>query len=531
MAIVWGIGFTLFFQTTHLPAAAALPAVFSDHMVLQRDVRAPVWGWADPGERVVVAIAGQTHETTADGQGQWKVKLDPIPATSEPLTLVVEASNRVAINDVLVGEVWICSGQSNMQWPIDASWNADLTGHAADRPQIRLLTIENAGVQKPLQDFQGQWHICSPQTVGGFSAVGYYFGRQLHDTLGVPIGLIDNAWGGSSCEAWVERPRLEQHPEHYASLLERWAEREADPQAREPYEAFEKALLDWQQAAIAAKKKGEPIPQQPPAPNIEMVNQHRPGNLFHGRVTPAVPFAIRGVIWYQGESNASRAYQYRHLFPLMIQNWRDAWQQGDFSFYWVQLADFREEKTEPAESDWAELREAQTMTQDQLANTGEAVIIDIGEAADIHPRNKHEVGLRLARLALAQDYGIDVAHRSPRFSGLDIVDGKAVLTFQHADGGLRTVDHGELLGFTIAGADRKWHPAQAQFAPSEDGGEGRGNRLDRTRIIVSSDAVPEPVAVRYAWADNPVCNLYSAEGLPLTPFRTDDWPGITAENR
>jgi sialate O-acetylesterase len=332
------------------------------------------------------------------------------------------------------------------------------------------------------------------------------------------VGLIDNAWGGSSCEAWVQRDVLAQHPDQYEPLLQRWADKEAQADVRAPYEAYEAALLQWQRDVIAAKQSGMPVPDQPPRPNSDMVTQHRPGNLFNGRVEPIMPYAIRGAIWYQGESNAGRAYQYRHLFPLMIQNWRDAWQQGPFSFYWVQLADFRPVKSEPAESDWAELREAQTMAQDCLPNTGEAVIIDIGEAADIHPRNKQEVGNRLARLALAQDYGIQVASRSPRYESLQVEEGKAVLSFKETGGGLRTVDHGEVLGFAIAGADQQWHPAQAKLR-------------DGKTIEVWSEAVTEPVAVRYAWADNPVCNVYTTDGLPLTPFRTDDWPGITANSR
>ncbi len=441
-----------------------------------------------------------------------------LSASHEPGTLVVEASNRIAIEDVLVGEVWVCSGQSNMQWPVSASWNSELTIAAAKEPSIRLLTIENAGVQKPLQDFEGAWQVCSPQTVGEFSAVGYFFGEQLQQILDVPIGLIDNAWGGSSCEAWVERERLEQAGAMYEPLMERWKETESNPELRDAYAAYEAALLKWEDEAIAARKAGTEVPRQPARPNSPMVTQHRPENLFNGRVEPIIPFAIRGVIWYQGESNAGRAYQYRDLFPRMIQNWRDAWQQGDFPFYWVQLADFREVKTEPAESDWAELREAQTMTLDALPHTGEAVIIDLGEAADIHPRNKLEVGKRLARLALAQDYELQVAHRSPRYASMEVQDGKAILTFQQIGGGLRTVDDRDVQGFTIAGADHQWHPARAQI--EKDG-----------RVTVSSDAVAEPVAVRYAWADNPVCNLYSSEGLPVTPFRTDDWPGVTADSR
>ena len=232
-----------------------------------------------------------------------------------------------------------------------------------------------------------------------------------------------------------------------------------------------------------------------------------------------MPFAIRGVIWYQGESNASRAFQYRDLFPLMIRNWRDAWGQGDFPFYWVQLADFLEEKTEPGESNWAELREAQTLATDKLTHAGQAVIIDIGEGNDIHPRNKLEVGTRLARLALAKDYGMTIVDDSPRYASMQVVDGKVELTFEDVGGGLRTVDENQVEGFAIAGEDRKWHWAQAKIDDSD--------KNNKNKVLVWSDQVPQPVAVRYAWADNPVCNLYSAEGLPVTPFRTDDWPGVT----
>lgn len=500
-------------------AAIALPAMFTDHMVLQRDMPIPVWGWGDPGEHVQVMFAGQTKKGETDPDGRWQVTLDPLPANANPQTMVIKGSNEVEITDVLVGEVWVCSGQSNMQWSVNQTWNADLTIRSAKHPLIRLITNNNAGVQVPLEDFEGAWEVCTPETVPQFSAVGYHFGVQLQQILEVPVGLIDNAWGGSSAEAWVERDRLEADREHFGPLMERWLSDESKPELRDPYEAYEDALLQWQQDAVAAKKAGEPVPNQPPRPNSKMVTQHRPENLFNGRVEPILPYAIRGVIWYQGESNASRAYQYRALFPLMIRNWRDTWQQGEFPFYWVQLADFRPEVQAPGESDWAELREAQTMTLDALDHTGQAVIIDIGEASDIHPRNKEEVGRRLARLALAQDYGIDIAHQSPRYDSLTVEGGKAIVSFRHCGGGLRTVDAKDVEGFAIAGVDQQWHSAQAQILD------------DKQRIAVWSDAVTEPVAVRYAWADNPVCNVFSQEGLPLTPFRTDDWPGITADNR
>jgi sialate O-acetylesterase len=478
-------------------------------MVVQRHMEVPVFGWADPGEKVTVSFAGQEKSVTADAEGNWQVKLDPLEANSTPQTMTISASNQVLVEDVLVGEVWICSGQSNMQWPVTATWNADLTIASAKRPTIRLLTVENAGVQKPIQDFEGAWQVCSPETVADFSAVGYHFAEQLQAILGVPIGLIDNAWGGSSAEAWVQREHLAADEANYGPLMQRWQETEA---------AYETALLYWQQSQIAAKQAGKEIPRQPDRPNNQMVNQHRPGNLFQGRVEPIMPFAIRGVIWYQGESNASRAYQYRHLFPLLIQNWREAWGQDEFPFYWVQLADFKDEATGPTESDWAELREAQTMTLDALPNTGQAVIIDIGEADDIHPRNKLEVGKRLARLALKNDYGMELPAESPRYKSLEIQDSKAVVTFDTSAGKLRTVDDRNLHGFAIAGEDKKWVPAQAKL----DG---------ENRVIVWSDEVSSPVAVRYAWADNPVCNLYSEAGLPVTPFRTDDWAGVTANNR
>jgi sialate O-acetylesterase len=350
-----------------------------------------------------------------------------------------------------------------------------------------------------VKDFEGKWAVCSPESVKDFSAVGYFFGRELQNHLEVPIGLIDNAWGGSACDAWIRRDRMEGNP-LYQPQLEKW-----DALAREVDEAmangkFDKNSKDWQNKAD------------------QLVGQHRPANLYHARLGPIMPYAIRGVIWYQGESNAGRAFQYREMFPLMISSWREDWGQDDFPFYWVQLADYMEEKPEPGESAWAELREAQTMAQDRLPNTGEAVIIDLGEGADIHPRNKLEVAKRLARWALAEDYGREIVSRSPRFDSLEKADGKLIVKFKNGDGGLRTIDDKRVLGFAIAGEDHKWVWADAKL-------------LDDDRVEVSSQLVSEPVAVRYGWADNPVCNLYNMAGLPVTPFRTDNWPGVTDKER
>ncbi|WP_165232963.1 sialate O-acetylesterase [Aquisphaera insulae] len=491
-------------------ADVKLPAIFGDHMVLQRGQADRIWGWADPGEEVTVGVSpgDQSKSAKAGADGKWEVSLDALE-TGGPYTITIKGKNTVTLSDVLSGEVWICSGQSNMQWNVGSANDADLEIRSAKFPGIRLITVPNKGTQEPQKDFQGKWAVCTPETVGGFSAVGYFFGRQIHQTLGVPVGLINDAWGGSACEAWIPREKLAADPQ-YKPLLDHWAGIEANyPQAK-------KAHQDWQAARDKAKAEGKPEPKEPMNPDQLMHGNFRPGNIYNGALLPTIGYGIRGAIWYQGESNSGRAYQYRHMFPLMIETWRDLWGQGDFSFYWVQLADFMGEKADPSESGWAELREAQTMTL-KLPHTGEAVIIDLGEGKDIHPRNKQDVAKRLARWALAKDYGIRVPCQSPTYRSTKVEGRKAVLTFDHVDGGFRPFDVDEPRGFAVAGADRKFVKAQARITGPDT-------------IEVWADAVSEPAAVRYAWADNPVCNLYSQVGLPLTPFRTDDWPGVTANN-
>jgi sialate O-acetylesterase len=480
------------FAATAARADVKLPAIFGPHMVLQRDAEDKVWGTADPGEEVTVKIADQTKTAKAGDDGAWSVKLDPLPAGG-PHTMTVSGKNAITYDDVLVGEVWLCSGQSNMQWGVGGERDADLAIATAKYPNIRLITVPNVGTQEPQSTFRGEWQPCSPQTVPGFSAVGYEFGRTLHQYLDVPVGLINDSWGGSAAESWVRRDILEKD-ETYKDLIASWEEREKQ------YEGAEEG---------SQERRGL---------ENQMRGNFRPGNIYNGVLKPTIGYGIRGVIWYQGESNAGRAYQYRDLFPLMIQSWRDEWGIGDFPFYWVQLADFQAEKAEPAESAWAELREAQTMTLDKLPRTGQAVIIDLGEGRDIHPRNKLDVAKRLARLALAEVYGEDIVHQSPRYKGMEVKDGKAIVTFDHVGpGGLYAFDKEELDGFTVAGEDKVFHNAKAKIV-AED------------KVEVWSDDVKEPVAVRYAWADNPVVNLYNRAGLPATPFRTDDWPGVTANN-
>ncbi len=488
-------------------AELKLASIFGDQMVVQRDQPIRVWGWTEAGTDVVVSMADQSATTTADESGRFDTELEPLPAGG-PYRLTIRADETRTINDVLVGDVWICSGQSNMAWPVARANDPDLESMTANYPNIRLISVPQVGTQEPQDDFDGAWQACTPETVKEFSAVGYFFGRQLHQTVGVPIGLVDNAWGGSAAEAWVNREVLEEDGS-YSELLAHWDRVAKNHDHESAVARYQKARQEW----IDGGRQG----RAPRAPRNPLSGNHRPANIYNGVLHPTIGYSIKGVIWYQGESNASRAYQYRDLFPLMIQNWRDEWDQGDFPFYWVQLADFRAEAQEPGPSDWAELREAQTMTLSRLPNTGQAVIIDLGEASDIHPRNKQDVAKRLARWALAKDYDYDIPYQSPTFRELEVRDGKAILTFDHVGGGLDTFDVNALVGFTVAGEDQRFVAAEARFVPDTN-----------DTIEVWSDQVADPVAVRYAWADNPVCNLQSQEGLPMTPFRTDQWEGVTA---
>lgn len=490
-------------------ADVKLPNLFSDHAVLQRDQDLLLWGWAEPNERVIVELDGQTQSTTADSTGHWRVTLPPL-AAGGPYTLTVQGRNRLKIADVLIGDVWLCSGQSNMELPVSRAKNADLEIAAANFPQIRFLTVSSNGAQEPLDDVDGRWSRCSPESVHDFSAIAFFFGRQLNAQLEVPIGLIDNAYGGSACEAWISRPLLEAN-RLYAPQLSEWDKKVAA--FDEPIERakFEKLHAEWEAAAKDAAKAGLPEPPNRPRWATPRLSQLRPANLFNARLKPLVPFAIRGVIWYQGESNVDRAQQYREMFPLLINSWREEWQRPDLPFYWVQLADFMAEKPEPSESAWAELREAQSMTLDRVPYSGQAVAIDLGEANDIHPRNKQEVAHRLARLALAGTYDIQVASHSPRIKSVQFTEAVASVKFKNVNGGLQSWEGKPVTGFALAGLDKKWHWADAEIVGDDE-------------IKVHSQQVGRPVAVRYAWADNPLCNVYDMAGLPLTPFRTDDWP-------
>ncbi len=493
-------------------AELKLPTVIGDHMVLQQKQSNPIWGWDTPGTKVSVTFSGKTYDAVAGKDGRWEVKLDPQHANSTPQKMSVKGSTAKEIQDILIGEVWMCSGQSNMGFTVAGDWKGDLEALASKHPNLRLFALPMVGTQELKTDIDAKWESSNADTAKPFTAVGFFFGRYLHEVLGVPVGLIDNAWGGSSAEAWVRRTTLESDP-RFKDLMTRWQDTEKNYNFDKVKADFEAQMAEWKEKAAAAKAAGKQPPNQPRAPQNQMTGQHRPGNIFAGMMHPTLGYGIKGVIWYQGESNAGRAWEYRELFPFMISQWRKEWKQGDFPFYWVQLADFMAEKPEPGDSAWAELREAQTLTQ-KLPNTGQAVIIDLGEANDIHPKNKYDVAARLVRWALAKDYGIKIAYRSPELKSYEVVGGKIVLTLDCFGSGLRTLDVAELKGFAISGEDKKWVPAQAKIVGND-------------KIEVWSAQVPAPKAARYAWADNPVVNVLSRDGLPVTPFRTDDYEMVT----
>ena len=507
------LGFALVMAPGVLRADLKMPAIFSDHMVLQQKQVNPIWGWDSPGTEITVSYAEQNLTVKADSTGKWTVKLAPVVASSEPRTLSVSTSNteskvrNLKFSDVLVGEVWMCSGQSNMGFKLADDWNGDLEAAASKLPNLRLITVPNLGTQEMQDDFKGQWQISTPDAALKFSAVGFLYGRYLHQTLNVPVGLINNAWGGSAAEAWVRRESLEDDP-RFKLLMETTAKREAQLLPDGGKAELARLTADWEAACAKAGTKNPPW-----QPSNWLTGNQRPGNLFAGVLHPTLGYGIKGVIWYQGEANAGRGYEYASLFPFLIEQWRKEWGQGDFPFYWVQLANFSAEAATPKESAWAELREAQTKAM-ALPNTGQAVVIDLGEGKDIHPRNKHDVAARLVRWALAKDYGMKLPYRSPEFKGHTVTGNKATVTLDCFGSKLRPFGVPEAQGLAICGADKIWHWAEGKVTGPD-------------QVEVWSAEVAAPLAIRYAWADNPVCNLFSNEGLPVTPFRTDDFEMIT----
>lgn len=653
-----------------------LAAVFSDNMVLQHDIKIPVWGWSDPGDKITIAFAGQKKTAVAKKDGTWSVKLDKMPISCEPREIRVSSkiskSSHLQIKNVLVGEVWICSGQSNMEWQLMNSRNSAQETADANYPNIRLFTVPRTANINPKHDINGSWCCCSPDTATGFSAVAYFFGREIHRKTGIPVGLINTSWGGTIAETWTSREALASDPFFKKVLKEyeyeiknpnlaqkevlakqkEWAEKHNHKDTKNIGEAKgwhkpDANVAKWKEMELptgwqnaghqysgifwfrrevdvptswagkdltlglgptdksdvtyfngvqvgsitmeqrpdawctpriytipgslvkpgrniiavrvysniyqggfigipkqmqlipVAGKDETPIPlsgiwkygieanfglvPSPPPPPRGQGNANSPYMLFSNMIKPLLPYGIRGAIWYQGESNADKAMQYRKLFPLMINSWRKAWGQGNFPFYFVQLANFQALKREPGESAWAELREAQTMTL-SLPNTGMAVTIDIGEAEDIHPRNKQDVGLRLALPALAKLHGFkNLVYSGPVYRSMIIEKNQIRISFEHVGGGL--VVHGKKLeGFSIAGKDPSSPKGSAVASKKFVWADAK---IEGNTVVVSSPHVSSPVAVRYGWAENPPCNLFNSSDLPASPFRTDKWPGIT----
>lgn len=500
----------LIFSLVVCLAVSALAAVkphvlFSDGCVLQQGMPVPVWGWAEEGEKVTVEFQGQNVTATASG-GKWMVTLKELKAGG-PFEMKLTGSNTVTIKNILVGEVWLCSGQSNMQWTMAQSANAKENIAAANYPKIRLFSVPRVSKDTAQTEVKGDWKECSPESVASFSAVGYFFGRALQTARqGVPVGLINSSYGGTPSEAWTSDGVVKNDPS-FAGIRERYAKAlEAFPEANAKWEA---AMEKHKEAVAKAKEEGKPAPAAPGRP-MGPGHQNSPSGLYNAMIAPLVPYALRGAIWYQGESNATRAYEYRSIFPAMIQDWRKAW-GSDFSFLFVQLAPY----APPPPNTYAELREAQLLTL-KLPKTGMAVITDVGEEKDIHPKKKQPVGERLALAARAIAYGEKIDYSGPVYSAMKVKGSGIELSFNHVGGGLVAKD-GKLTGFTIAGADQKFVPAEAEI-------KGK-------KIIVQSASVAQPVAVRFGWENWPVLNLWNKAGLPATPFRTDDFPMVTAPNQ
>jgi sialate O-acetylesterase len=668
-------------------ADVKLPAIISDHMVLEKAAKVSIWGSGDPGEEVTVSLNGIAATAKADAAGKWMLALNLKDSAPGPFEMTVAGKNKLTLSDVVIGEVWVASGQSNMQFMVREAIGAKGEMARPANPLLRQFAVKMNATSELMDDVQGKWVSASPAIVGNFTAVGYFFAKMLQKELSVPVGLIHISVGGTPCESWTSAEALDSVPDLRATRERLWA---AVKEAPEKKKAFIESMEAWTKengredkpCADAAAYTGPEIssdgwvavklpgavtapvlPQAgavwlrkeinfPSAPtekfpislpidgfdsvywngrllkqttfrnfeglgfvrrrgpfdimpedvkvgkNILAIRLYEPTRpavfpadtggpragsggsiklegewlakteyefpaipaeklaaapqppvippspihvasfLFNGMVRPIIPYAIRGVIWYQGEANTSRAYQYRTTFPLLISDWRKQWNQGDFPFYFCQLPIYRPKASMPGESGWAELREAQSLAL-KLPNVGQAVTIDVGETGNLHPRNKKDVGERLALIALAKDYGKAIPFSGPVYDSMKVESGKAILSFLHTDGGLtakplpetdvvssltnetatlvRNSPNSQLEGFAICGEDRNWTWSDA--------------KIDGDNVIVWSDKVPSPLAVRYAWADNPTCNLTNGSGLPASPFRTDDFPPVTLKGR
>lgn len=467
-----------------------LPAVFSDNMVIQQGASWNIWGTAAPGEKVTVVVGDQKQTAVTDADGKWKAVMPPVKE-DKPFEITVSGDNTVTIRNVLAGEVWLASGQSNMAMEVKMAQNLNAEKEAATHPSIRMFTVKNVFLlDRPADDVEGQWVVCSPETVAGFSATGYFFARDLQANLNVPVGIINSSWGGKRIEYFMNPVTVTA---------------QSDLQdVRDAFTSMKKIHTAMTEKYDAAVKAGDTSVRQP-APWMNY------GSIYNGMIAPLIPYTIKGVVWYQGENNSAFAYQYRHLFPEMIRQWRHDWGEGDFPFLFVQLAGWAPTPAADALNNWPDLREAQMRTL-SVTNTGMAITIDIGLKDNIHPTNKQEVGRRLALAAEAVAYGQKLVYSGPIYDSMSIEWNKIRVHFKHTGSGL-IAKGGELTAFAIAGGDQKFVPARAV--------------IDGDTVIVSSPDVSAPVAVSYGWRQFPACNLYNSEGLPASPFRTDDWKRTT----
>lgn len=484
-------------------ATVTLPALLADNLVLQQKTTVALWGWAAPGEAVRLTASWHpgTVATVADAQGNWLVRV-PTGQAGGPYTLTVQGSNTLTINNILLGEVWLCGGQSNMNFPVGrvpASWktgvvNATEVVPLANYPAIRMFTVAQKVADTPQRDVQGAWQVCSPATVGEFSAVAYFFAQEIHQKTGFPVGLIHSSWGGTPAESWTRRGVLAQDSA-LRPILTRYQRGLATYAADNA--AYKDAKAAFDQARAADPHTTLPAPVAP----VNAGSNKSPYKLYNAMIKPLMPYTLRGVLWYQGENNAERGYQYRTLFPALIQSWRAEWAEPDMPFYFVQIAPHRTQN--------ADIRDAQLYALRTVPRTGMAVITDWGDSVDIHPRNKQVVGHRLALWALAHDYGQrQLEYSGPLYQSMTVKNGAVALHFTH-DQGLAAAGGAALRDFTLAGPDRIFVPAQARV-------------VGRT-VVVSSPQVPQPVAVRYNWRPVPHPTLVNAAGLPASPFRTDGW--------
>jgi sialate O-acetylesterase len=475
-------------------------------MVLQRDMQIPIWGTAGVGETVTVAFHAQKKTVVADRDGKWTVRLDAVEAGG-PFEMTIAGKNTITFKDVYVGEVWLCSGQSNMDMTVakeDRYWcgvnNEAEEVAEANYPLIRVFDVEFTPKDEPQNDAKGAWEICSPKTVGHFSAAAYFFARQLHKKLNVPIGLVTTAYGASTAEAWTSRSALAANPTT-GFLLEEYKKRSEEYDSGRAQKKYEQDLADWQKASEQAKADNKRAPKKPGVPKNPHQDQHSPCVLYNGMVAPLIPYAIRGAIWYQGESNGPTAKIYDKIMETLIQDWRRAWGQGSFPFLYVQLANYNKG------GQTLLVREGQLKNL-SIPNTAMAVTIDIGDADNIHPKNKQDVGLRLSLAARALAYGESIPYMGPIYDSMSVEGNSIRLRFKHIDGGL-VAKGGELKGFAIAGENKNFVPADA--------------KINGETIVVSSSEMAKPIAVRYGFDNNPQVSLYNKADLPASPFRTDNF--------